>query len=142
MTKTDREQVQELMSLYANALDTKDYAGIGDCFTPDATAEYAGFAEPLHGREAILAHMRKALEPLESTQHLFANFIIDVDGDAGTLSCAIIAQHVRRGHHDTFLAGGQYKVEVARGADRWRMSRVDARSRWGMGDRGMLPKAG
>jgi hypothetical protein len=140
MAKTDRDQVQELFSVYANALDAKDYDGVSDCFTADAEADYAGFSGLLSGRDAIMAHMRRALDPLDATQHLFANFIIDVDGDAGQASCGIIAQHLKQG--ETFLSGGQYRVRVRRDQGRWRMCHVRARSSWSSGERALLPKAG
>src|SRR5687768_17570760 len=67
VSKTDWEQIQELLSRYARTLDGKDYAGIADCFTADAEADYPGFATPLKGHDEILGHMRRALEPLAVT---------------------------------------------------------------------------
>jgi ketosteroid isomerase-like protein len=142
MSKTDWEQIQELLSRYAFTLDARDYPGIADCFTPDAVADYPGFAKPLKGHEAIVGHMRRALEPLATTQHMYSNFIIDVDGDKAHVTCDILAQHVRNGgaEAETYLAGGKYAVDVQRTANGWKMSNVAARSMWGIGDRGLLPR--
>jgi hypothetical protein len=143
VSKTDWQQIQELMSRYALAIDTKDYPAIAACFTAEGQAEYGGFTEPLKGREAIVAHMRRAIGPLSATQHIFGNFIIDAEGDKGRLTCDIFAQHVRGAgaEAETYLAGGKYTVEVRRTAEGWQLDRVVARSVWGMGERNMLPKA-
>ncbi|MFA7601429.1 MAG: nuclear transport factor 2 family protein [Novosphingobium sp.] len=143
MTKTDHEQVQELMASYANAIDAKDYGAIGDCFTQDAEAKYSDFSPLLRGREAILLHMRKALEPLRVTQHIFGNFIVDTDGDAGTASCAIIAQHIGpESDPKTYLSGGQYSLKLRRSAGRWQIASAMAQEVWSSGAREMLPRQG
>lgn len=139
MTKTDREQIEELTALYAAAIDDKDYEGIARCFAPDATVIYAGYCEELQGHEAIIDHMRLALEPMDATQHLFANFIIDIESDTGEMTCDILAQHLRGG--DTFLAGGKYRVRLARTGEGWKFSGISARTVWSSGSREMLPGA-
>ena len=84
VTMTAREQIQQLVAIYARALDARDYTTIADCFAPDASAEFVGFSGPMTGREAIDAHMKKALGPLAITQHMFTNFIIEIDGDSAS----------------------------------------------------------
>lgn len=140
MKKTDREEIQELMATYAYALDAKDYEGVTACFTADATAAYAGYSDTLAGHAQIAAHMKRALEPMDATQHLFTNFIIEVEGDGGELMCSILAQHVCQG--ENYLAGGKYDVEVRRTAGNWKIARLSARSVWSEGNRALLPKAG
>ena len=140
MIKTDHEEIQELMATYAYTLDAKDYDGVTACFTVDATTAYAGYSHTLTGHAEIGAHMKRALEPLDVTQHLFTNFIIDVEGDRGELKCDILAQHVSQG--ENYLAGGKYNVEVRRTAGKWKIARISARSVWSDGNRALLPKAG
>ena len=138
--KTDYDQLQELMAIYALAIDTKNYPGITDCFTPDAETVYAGHSNHLKGVAEIGAHMKKALEVLDATQHVFMNFIVDVEGDTAKYSCNIIAQHVQK--NENYMAGGRYNVEAKRIGGKWKIHRVNAGSHWGMGNKGMLPKAG
>lgn len=138
MIMTDHDEIRQLMAIYAYTLDTKDYDGVTACFTPDATTEYRGHSLLLQGHAQIGAHMKRALEPLEVTQHLFTNFIIDVEGDTGKLKCDILAQHVRQG--ENYLAGGKYDVDVRRVAGKWKISRVSAGAVWSEGNRSMLPK--
>ena len=142
--KSERDQIQELMACYANAIDAKDYDAISDCFAIGARAEYAGFTEPLEGPEAITAHVRRAVEPLAATQHMFGNFIIDIDADQARLTCDIIAQHVRQesGGTENFLAGGKYRVEARKQGGRWSFTLVSARTVWTDGNRNILPRSG
>jgi uncharacterized protein (TIGR02246 family) len=140
MTKTEHDEIQQLMASYAYALDTRDYDGLMSCFTTDATTVYAGHSDVLRGHEQIEAHMRRALEPLDATQHLFTNFIIHTDRDTGTVKCDILAQHICRG--EKYTAGGKYDVDVRRSSGRWQIARVSARSVWSEGNRAMLPKSG
>jgi ketosteroid isomerase-like protein len=140
MTKTDHDEIQQLMASYAYAIDAKDYDGITACFTPDAATTYAGYSSMLTGHAEIRAHMKRALDALDVTQHLFANFIIDTEGDTGALKCDILAQHVRQG--ERYIAGGKYKVEVRRSAGQWKIARVSARSVWSDGTRALLPNSG
>jgi len=138
--KSDYEQVRELAARYAGAIDCTDYDAIEACFAPDAGVIYAGFSEELKGHEAIIAHMRRALDSLEATQHMFTNFIIDIDGDKAEMTCDILAQHLHDG--ETFLAGGKYEVRLVRIAGSWKFARISARTVWSMGNREMLPKSG
>lgn len=138
--KTDREQIQELTAIYASAIDGKDYEGIAGCFAPDAVVSYAGYSDELKGHAAITDHMRLALDPMDVTQHLFANFIIDIEGDAAGMTCDILAQHVRNG--ENYLAGGKYDVRLAKLGGSWKFSRISASTVWSSGNRDMLPVAG
>ena len=142
--KSDRDQIQELMAVYAGALDCKDFDRIAACFLPDAVVEYTGFSGNTEGRSAIIDHMKLALGPLDATQHLFANFIVDIEGNNARLTCDIIAQHVLQGAPggDTYLAGGKYHVLLEKPDGEWRFARILATSVWGDGNRDMLPKAG
>jgi uncharacterized protein (TIGR02246 family) len=141
---TDREEIRELTARYAKAIDEKDYRGIAECFAEGAAAHYNGFSLVLTGREEIVAHMRQALEPLDATQHMFSNFIIEGDAAQARLTCDILAQHVKGGaaDRDTYLAGGRYTVELRKTAGRWQIAKLQARSVWGMGSRELLPKSG
>ena len=138
--KDDYELIRELTARYAGAIDARDYAEIANCFAPGARVVYAGYSEELQGEDAIIAHMRRALEAMDVTQHLFANFIIDIEGEGAEMTCDILAQHLHEG--ETFLAGGKYAVRLARTQGRWKFTRISARTVWSMGNRDMLPKAG
>jgi ketosteroid isomerase-like protein len=144
MQKTDYEQIQELTARYAAAIDAKNYDAIEQCFTPDASVEYQGYSEALVGRAAIVAHMRRSLDGLDGTQHLFTNFVIDGEGDTARLNCDILAHHWRAAATGgtTFMAGGKYSVELKRLDGRWHFARLRGRTAWSEGNRNLLPRTG
>lgn len=138
----DRERIRERMAIYANAIDSKDYEGIAGCFTADAAVTYAGYAEALRGADAIIAHMRRALEPLDAMQHIFGNLVIVLAGDTAKLTCDILAQHIRHGvpGGESYLVGGKYEVALRLADGEWRFEALSARTLWGTGNRELLPK--
>lgn len=140
MSENDYYEIQQLMARYAFAIDAKDYGGIEECFATDATAIYAGHSRTLRGHAEIVAHMKRALDLAEVTQHLFTNFIIDVDNDRGQLKCDVLGRHVRG--DERLSAGGKYEVELRRSSGKWKITRVSARAVWSEGNTEMLPKAG
>ncbi len=48
------EQIKALKYAYLRCLDTKDWEGIAEVFTADATAAYSGGAYCAEGRDAIV----------------------------------------------------------------------------------------
>jgi SnoaL-like domain len=140
MIKSDYDQIQEMMATYAYSIDTRNYPGLRECFTPDASTVYAGHSNHLKGQDAIIEHMKRVLDSLDVTQHMFTNFIIDIQGDSAKLTCDILAQHVRQG--ERYLSGGKYKVDARRSAGKWLIANVSAGSVWSEGNKTLLPKAG
>lgn len=129
---SDRDDIQELMARYGEAIDTKDYVGLAACFAPDANGQWAAMPEPVVGNVAIANFMKGILDRLEATTHMFTNFIIEVNGDTARMQAKIIAQHVRRGvpGGETLLAGGRYDAQVRRIDGQWKLSRVRGTSIW------------
>lgn len=140
MIKSEYDQIQEMMAIYAYSIDTRNYQALRECFTADASTIYAGHSNHLTGQDAIIDHMQRVLDALDVTQHMFTNFIIDIQEDSAKLTCDILAQHVRQG--ERYLSGGKYKVEARRAAGRWRIANVSAGSVWNDGNKTLLPKAG
>lgn len=116
-TEGDRREITERLALLAAALDSRDWAGVSDAFTPDAT----GYSRT--GREAVVAVVRDHLGGCGPTQHLLGNHRITVDGDrARSLTYA-------RVHHEGaddladrwFECCGEYDDRWARTRDGWRL---------------------
>jgi ketosteroid isomerase-like protein len=144
MSAEDRENIRELFAAYATAMDTMDWTAVGDCFAPEATAQYGDFSEVLKGREKILDHMTRTLGVLDACQHMFTNFLIKLDGDTGHVVATVLGQHIRRGFPggEHYWAGNRYDADVRRDADRWRFTRVFCPAGgWGEGNRDLLPHA-
>ncbi len=133
---TDRDAIVECMARYGRACDTKDFALLEACFTDDAVIVYSPtFGEEIRGRPALADYLAGALTPLDGTQHLFGNFEVAVEPEAGSgrFRCYVQAQHVRNGLPDGSLltVGGRYENEVVRGGDgTWRMTRLEFEPIW------------
>ncbi|API60834.1 hypothetical protein BSL82_17380 [Tardibacter chloracetimidivorans] len=133
---TDREAIQQLMSTYVFCLDARDYSGIKSCLHEDAIFEHSGSDRSYEGDAAIADLLKAVLDPLDATQHMLANFIIEIIDDCASLTCDIVAHHVRldSGVPRRYTAGGKYAVRLKRGGGDWRIARLTARPIWSDGD--------
>jgi 3-phenylpropionate/cinnamic acid dioxygenase small subunit len=122
-TLLDERAIEQIAVAYAVALDTRHWEALEDVFLPDATADLAT-RDTLVGVEAIIERIRRALDPLDATQHLIGNHRVRVTGDAATHDCYLQAQHVRRTAEPSpnFIVGGRYEDELARTAAGWRIA--------------------
>ena len=59
-----RMDIADLLSKYAQALDTRDWVLLASCFEQDAWADYGRLGGRQEGNAAIVAYCRTALEPL------------------------------------------------------------------------------
>jgi hypothetical protein len=136
---SERDDVVELMVRYGAGIDRKDWALFRRCFTTDVHAVYEGFGE-FHGYEALEAFVRPSVEPLDATQHLLTNFLVQLDGDKATFQCYVQAQHIRNaaagGHF--FTIGGPYDNRALRTAEGWRMDRFHFKVAWTSGNPAVL----
>lgn len=117
----DRAAIIDVTIRYAWALDTRSWDDLDDVFLPDATAY---MTEDLVGRDAIKARVRRALEPLDLSQHIIANHQIVIRGDQASCRCYLQAQHVREaaGRSPNFIVAGRYEDQLVRTANGWRIA--------------------
>ena len=78
----DLEEIKRLKYKYLRCLDTKDWHGIAEVFTADATAAYSGGAYTAEGRDAIVDFLVRNMgsETFHSS-HRCTHPEIDVSGD-------------------------------------------------------------
>lgn len=117
----DRAAIIDVTIRYAWALDTRSWDDLDDVFLPDATAF---MTEDLVGREAIKARVRRALEPLDASQHIIADHQVVVAGDRASCRCYLQAQHVREaaGRSPNFIVAGRYEDQLVRTPGGWRIA--------------------
>lgn len=121
----DEWAIVEVTHRYCAALDGHDWEALGRCFTPDAVAVFGGVPGEHHGLDAIKAVCRASLEPLDASQHLVANHLVELTGDTATSRCYVRAQHCRWGLPEgtNFMVAGTYEDAWRRTADGWRINR-------------------
>jgi uncharacterized protein (TIGR02246 family) len=129
----DRAAIQDVVTGYAAALDSKDWAALGSLFTEDAIWEYEAGGERLIGPDTIVARVAATLERLQATQHFCGNHSVRIDGDQASHTCYFQAQHIR---HDgeTYLGAGRYTDDLRRTPDGWRLTRRKLTSIWSAGN--------
>jgi hypothetical protein len=81
---SDRLQINDLLIRYTRAIDTKDWALLDTCFTPDAHVDYTSAGGVAGDYPKVRAWLEKALAPFPMTVHALANSIVEIDGDRAT----------------------------------------------------------
>ena len=125
----DRLDVAEVLSRYAQGLDTRDFELVRACFTADAVIEYSSLPAFPGGFPAFLEHTRSTVLQLASTQHLIGNHIITVDGDSATCSSSVLASQYAA-NNDNWTTAGRYDDVLARTPDGWRITHRRFTSHW------------
>lgn len=138
----DRADISAVLHRYCTAIDTKDWALLETCFTEDLEADFRSFAgrEVVKGREQWCAAIRSTIAGLDATQHMTANHVHQIDGDAATLRADLQAVHIlanERGGEE-YTIGGFYTIDLARTPDGWRFRRYALTVRWHRGNRAIL----
>ncbi|MFJ8442493.1 nuclear transport factor 2 family protein [Kitasatospora griseola] len=154
---TDRAEITGLIDGYLISLDTVprgggrfDEAWARRYFTSDVR-----ISTPVGQHEGIagLAEAEQVtLGKFERTQHVGANYMIDLDGDRAAVRWNALMTHVHLattqqargedpgGHFDV---GGTFTGEAVRTPDGWRLRRLDVQAVWttGRGPLTLTPKA-
>jgi hypothetical protein len=138
---TDRLAVYDLVVRYATALDTRDWAMLSSCFVPDAVAEYPNGT--FTGYPAIEANCRRALLPLDASQHIVTNHWVEFADGAARSRCYLHAQHVRYDAPggEVLTLGASYEDDVINTDDGWRIRRRRLHSSWVQGNAAIFDEA-
>lgn len=133
LTLLDKDEIRELLFRFAEAADRKLWQTWEDCFTEDA---YVSMPFATHeGRDGLKTWAEAALAPFETTEHLYGNIQISIDGDTATgrnnfwAACTQSRSDLAR-HFDE---GGSYSWQFARTESGWRISRLDLDVTWTAG---------
>jgi 3-phenylpropionate/cinnamic acid dioxygenase small subunit len=132
---SDREQIHDLAVRYATALDNRNWELLRTCFLPDATGHYEGIGE-VASYEEIERICRRALEPLDASQHILSNFVIDIHGDEADFTCYLHAQHVKTDAPGgpNFVIAGTYRDRHVKTSEGWRIARRELSTAWSEGN--------
>jgi ketosteroid isomerase-like protein len=129
---SDRFEIQDLITDYADAIDQCDIDRLDTIFSADAFIDYTAVG----GEKGDLAQIKKFLKaslPLfKNSQHLISNFQFRISGDTATgkVMCFNPMQldSEKQGHPVMFL-GLWYHDEYVRTTEGWRISqRVEQKS--------------
>lgn len=138
----DRFEIVAVTYKYALALDTRDWGLLTNCFTPDATADFGVWGKAI-GVEQIIAAARPVMEGMERTQHLIANHLITLNGDAAECTCYLVAEHLlsAAAGGSTSTTRGLYRDHFVRTSDGWRIAARILDVTWREGNIGIFDEA-
>jgi len=120
----DRIEIDDLLTRYATALDTKDWDLYASCFTPDASIDYSSSGGIKGKLPEVKAWLVQIMPTFPMTQHLVANRVILVQGDAATCRSYLFNP---MGLPDDanglvlFFEGGYYSDKLIRTPEGWRI---------------------
>ncbi|MDG2334331.1 MAG: nuclear transport factor 2 family protein [Myxococcota bacterium] len=123
----DEREIERVLIAYATAVDTRNWPEFDAIFAPSVHAIYGNDPKSQFvctDREAVRTMCRENLAGCGPTQHLLANFRIEVDGDAASSICSVQAGHFGRGEARSarYELWGEYRDKWARGPEGWRIT--------------------
>jgi 3-phenylpropionate/cinnamic acid dioxygenase small subunit len=120
----DRIEIDDLLTRYATALDSKDWELWASCFTPDACIDYTAAGGVKGPLPEVRQWLAEVMAGFPMTQHLVTNRAVHIEGDTATCrSCLFNPMGVP--DNDSlmvFFDGGYYRDKLVRTRDGWRIA--------------------
>ena len=120
----DRLAIQDVLFVYAEMVDQRDFARRAEVFAPDATLDYRSSGGVAGDHAETLAWLARALEPWPLNLHHISNVRIELDGDRARSTCYFHAPMGRVDAPDSQLFvtnGGHYHDQWVRTPAGWRI---------------------
>jgi hypothetical protein len=130
----DWHAVDDLLSAYATACDTKDWDLLRSLFAPEAVLDYTESQGPRGSFDDVLPFLQQGLGLFSVTQHFLTNRRITVDGDHATSTAYLYNPMGRddgQGGLQLLLVGGLYTSSFRRTDQGWRFAEHAVRMLWG-----------
>jgi 3-phenylpropionate/cinnamic acid dioxygenase small subunit len=128
----DRVAMDDLLTRYATAIDTRDWDLLDTVFTDDARLDYRSAS----GIEGTYSEIRKwfaeVLPIFDVTQHLVVNREFRrANDEVHARSCFLnVNRLIVRGKPWLFTVGGQYHDQLTSTSDGWRIARRVEHTLW------------
>jgi ketosteroid isomerase-like protein len=135
---SDRDEIIELTSNLGLLVDASDWPAVRALFSDPVEVDYTSLngGEPQTVAPAdLVGGWAEMLDRLEATQHLIANQVVVIDGDAARAAANVTATHVAPGGSQ-WVVGGRYDFGVRRASDGWRIAALTLTVAWQKATRG------
>jgi len=122
---SDRLEIQDLLVRYTHAIDSKDWALLDRCFTPDARVDYVSSGGIAGNYPEVRAWLEKALAIFPITIHSISNSEIELDGDCArgrTLVTNPMVLPAVEDEQQIFTVYAYYHDELVRTHAGWRIA--------------------
>ena len=120
----DRIEIEELLHLYAEMVDRREWHKMDQVFALEATIDYTSTGGQKGPFRETLAWLDRALESWPINLHVVSNLIIEFDGDEARTRCyyhAPMGRNTPDGRQFVITNGGRYLDRLVRTADGWRI---------------------
>lgn len=138
----DRFAVQDVITLYATVMDTRDWPRLAEVFAEDVHTTYGG--QSVDGLGAVTTHIASHLDGCGPSQHLLGNHRIVITGDEATAVTSVRVIHLGAGERSSlspYDSIGEYHDRLRRTDAGWRIVERRLDVRINRGDRGVLGPA-
>lgn len=117
----DRAALHDLLTGLAQRLDAKDFDGLAEVYTADATLRTPD--GPVRGADLIIDVARRNHENFARTQHFVSGITIERDGADATVGADVLAVFALGPGLPLAqrLFGSRYEVRAVRTAEGWRL---------------------
>ncbi|HMI87019.1 MAG TPA: nuclear transport factor 2 family protein [Polyangiaceae bacterium] len=121
---SDRIQIQDLLTRYALAIDSKDWALLDTCFAAGAQIDYTSTGGKKGPYSEVREWLRKVLSSFAVTVHFLGNTSVELEGErarAHTYLWNPMGFQQADGSLHWFTVSAQYRDELVRTSDGWRI---------------------
>ena len=126
----DQRRIADTLCRYASSIDGKDFVALRAVFADDATARY-GDRDWMTGADDIVGWIAAYAERQAWQHHHLTVYHVDLDGDtARTLTYHTCHQAPLDDPQQVTVMMGQYRDELRRDGNVWRISRREMTVSW------------
>lgn len=120
---SDRLEIQDLLTAYCDAIDSRNWNALDDIFTPDAIIDYTEAGGAKGTLEEIKLYLDKALKPFSGMQHMLGLPMIKITGDEASSRTILFNPMVieKEGNPNVFFVGLWYRDKLIRTSKGWRI---------------------
>ena len=118
----DREKIRECLARLARGEDRRDAEAIRACCWPDSTSDYGVF---FGNFDEYLAWVVPGSPAIPVTQHVLAQSVIDLKGDAALAETQVVSYHrMNMGQEERdVVIGGRYLDRLEKRGGEWRIAK-------------------
>lgn len=128
-TISDRIEIDDLITRYATAVDSRNWELFRTCFVADATIDYTTAGGASGSLDDIAAWLEQTLVAFELSVHYVTNREVAVDGDGATGWLAYYNPNVLA-DGSLLMSGGHYRDRYVRTADGWKFASRATEGNW------------
>jgi 3-phenylpropionate/cinnamic acid dioxygenase small subunit len=133
-TASDRLEIDDLLTAYANAVDDRNWEGLDAVFSPAAHLDYRSAGGICGAFPEVRRWLSEVVPLFTWTQHLVANRVITIDSAAGTARARSDFHNpnemVVAGDPWLFVVGGRYHDRLERLPVGWRITHRVEETLW------------